>query len=440
MRRRILLLTLGLTTLVVLAFAVPLAILIRSNVEQRALRGASDEATSVGLLVRSAPSDASITSYLATLADRSSRRSCVQTPSGTLLGTAPPGGLKGSGLAGSAPPPKNDGDGDNYGKPSDYDPTVSFADGVRVATLSVATSAGTYVVRTYIAASIYERSVHKWWLLLAVSSLGLLLLSVAGSELLTRRLVRPLEATADTAHRISSGDLAARAPETGPAEVAQVGTALNRLADRIDELIVEERETMADLSHRLRTPLTALRLDVDSLRDRADAERLGEHVSSLERSLTAVIRAARRPQREGLVASCDASTVVAERIAFWLPLAEDQGRAVHVDVPSVPLQVRASAEDLAVAVDALIENVIAHTPEGTDLSVVLTPAESGAVLDVGDAGPGIPATSAIRGRSDRGSSGLGLSIARRCAEQSGGTMELMTSLRGGALVRLTLGG
>ena len=73
--------------------------------------------------------------------------------------------------------------------------------------------------------------------------------------------------TAETAQQLSVGDTTARAPTDGPREVAEVGMALNRLADRIDELIAEERETVADLSHRLRTPLTTLRLDAEALRD-----------------------------------------------------------------------------------------------------------------------------------------------------------------------------
>ena len=80
---------------------------------------------------------------------------------------------------------------------------------------------------------------------------------------------------------------------TGPAEVAKVGAALNRLADRIDEVIAVERESVADLSHRLRTPLTALRLQVEALPDRERAEELNTQVTSLERTLTAIISAAR---------------------------------------------------------------------------------------------------------------------------------------------------
>jgi signal transduction histidine kinase len=190
----------------------------------------------------------------------------------------------------------------------------------------------------------------------------------------------------------------------------------------------------------MRTPLTALRLDAEALRSPEEAARIGEHVTALERTLTAVIRAARRPQREGRLPSCDATAVVAERIAYWSALADDQDRARSVTLPATPAPVRASAEDLAAAVDALVENVIAHTPEGTPFEVTLSTVDSGgAVLTVSDSGPGLPDGAGVRGRSDRGSSGLGLDIARRCAEASGGTMYVGRSSSGGAAVTLELG-
>jgi signal transduction histidine kinase len=218
-----------------------------------------------------------------------------------------------------------------------------------------------------------------------------------------------------------------------------VGSALNRLADRIDQLIAEERETVADLSHRLRTPLTALRLDAEALRDATEAERVGQHVSALERTLTAVIHAARRPQREGRLPSSDATAVVAARVDFWSALADDQGRTVTVSLPGEPLLVRSSADDLAAAVDALLENVIAHTPEGTAFSVTLMPTDSGAQLVIADEGPGIDPNALARGRSDRGSSGLGLDIARRSAEASGGSLQAAGGPSGGAVLTLELG-
>ena len=86
--------------------------------------------------------------------------------------------------------------------------------------------------------------------------------------------------------------------------------------------------------------------------------------------------------------SCDATAVVGERVAFWSALTEEQERARTVALPDAPLLVRASAEDLAAAVDALLENVIAHTPEGTAFGGPAGRSRGGARLEVADDGPG----------------------------------------------------
>lgn len=433
MRRRILLLVTGITVLVVLAFAIPVAILVRSAVAQRGERSIRDEAEGVAHFVTYGnPSDDAIRNYLATQTQTSDRCVSVTTPSGTLLGRAAPHGDGGGPkplIAPQAPPPG--------GGPGRDEPQVHSVPGGKVAELTVSG----YHVEAFASNDALYSGLGQWYALLGGGSVGLLLIGIVGGELVTRRIVRPLTRTAQTAHEISAGDVTARAPTDGPREVAEVGTALNRLADRIDELIAEERETVADLSHRMRTPLTALRLDAEALRSPDDAARIGEHITVLERTLTAVIRAARRPQREGRLPSCDATAVVAERVAYWSALTDDQDRARSVTLPATPALVRASAEDLAAAVDALLENVIAHTPEGTPFSVTLSTVDGGgALLVVADDGPGLPDGAGVRGRSDRGSSGLGLDIARRCAEASGGTMRVGRASSGGAAVTLELGG
>jgi signal transduction histidine kinase len=441
MRRRILLLVVGMTTLVVLAFAVPLAVLIRHNVYDDALRELQDEANKIALYLRSDaadPTTAELTAYLAR--QKNARSASVELPNQQVIGTPPPGELADlpalpQRSVGGPGPGGPDGDDPGGGGPPQM--LTSWMGG-KLAQLQVPGHEGDYVVRVYGSNDALHAGETGWWLLLSGASLGLLLVGAAAAELLTRRIVRPLVNTADTAQRLAAGDVAARATTDGPGEVADVGRALNRLADRIDELIAEERETVADMSHRLRTPLTAMRLDAESLRDPDDAERMGGHVSALERMLTAVIRAARRPQREGRLPACDATAVVGRRVAFWSALAEDQERASTVDLPNRPLIVRAAADDLAAAVDALLENVIAHTPEGTRFAVRLTDA-GGVHLEVSDDGPGLPPDAHVRGRSDRGSSGLGLDIARRCAEASGGSMTLGSAPSGGALIRLDLG-
>ncbi|WP_346007052.1 HAMP domain-containing sensor histidine kinase [Janibacter terrae] len=103
----------------------------------------------------------------------------------------------------------------------------------------------------------------------------------------------------------------------------------------------------------------------------------------------------------------------------------------HVDVAC-------TSEELSEALDALIENVIAHTPEDSPLHVAVAGTSDGCRVDVTDRGPGIPLGATRRGRSDRGSSGLGLDIARSCAESTGGRMEVLSDDDGSHTVRLVL--
>ena len=217
--------------------------------------------------------------------------------------------------------------------------------------------------------------------------------------------------------------------------------ALNRLAARIIDLLHAEREAVADLSHRLRTPVTALRLDVDALPPGAERDRLVDDIGSLTRSIDAVITEARRPIREGVDGRCDATAVVGSRIAFWSALAEDEERLVQTSLPTEPLIVASTATDLAATVDALLGNVFAHTPAGTPFSVSLARHADGGVLVVADSGPGWRLAHAeARGRSGAGSTGLGLDIAARTAAASGGGLERTEGDDGGAVVTVRLGG
>ncbi len=439
MRRRVLLVIVGITTLVVLAFAVPVGVLLQSAIVQRAEHATTDQADSVALYIRAAnPTGQQIASYVASVSTSTGRPTWVLLPNCTFAGAPPasllntPDGAPGDCRAGGGAPAGPGGGGLPRA-------TLNPVGGGQVAEAGVQGENGSYLVRVFVSDAALHAGEAGWWALLIGGSVALLVIGVVAGELLTRWMVGPLVRTADTAQRLSTGDVSARAPTSGPREVAEVGAALNRLADRIDELIAEERETVADLSHRLRTPLTALRLDAEAVRSPDDAERIGAHVTALERTLTDVIRAARRPQREGRLPSADATEVVADRVAFWSALADDQDRGQDVSLPDGPLLVRTSAEDLAAAVDALVENVIAHTPEGTPFAVSLSRLDHGASLVVSDSGPGLPDGAGLRGRSDRGSSGLGLDIARRCAEVSGGSLRVGRSDTGGALITLTLG-
>jgi signal transduction histidine kinase len=314
---------------------------------------------------------------------------------------------------------------------------VEGADGTRLVQ-PVRRTDGTAVIEVFVPEAQLRAGVTRTWLVLSGLGLVLMLLALLVADRLARSLTRPVTDLAATAHRLGSGDLTARATPAGPREVRDVATAVNRLAGRIDELLAAERESAADLAHRLRTPLTALRLDVEGLSE-ADRARLLADVDAVGQGIDEVISEARRPVREGLGAGCDATAVVGERVHFWSVLAEEERRAVTVELPGIPLQVRVADGDLGAAVDALLGNVFAHTPDGTAFAVSVRPrAAGGAEVTVSDSGPGTQHTAVERGRSGGGSTGLGLDIARRTAEASGGDLRIESS-PAGTTVTLGLG-
>ena len=319
--------------------------------------------------------------------------------------------------------------------------TAAAPGGVQVLVAVQGLPGGTVVIRTFVPDAELHRGVARAWLLLCLVGLGLLVLSVAVADQLARSVVRPLRAGAEASDRLATGDLSARAELAGPPEVRRVGAGLNRLAIRIGELLAHERETVADLSHRLRTPLTALRIDAESLRNPAEREQLLYDLDALEHTVDGIIHEARRPTRDDAGDACDAGNVVAERAAFWLPLAEDTDRLMTVELARGPMPVRVSGQDLAACMDILLENVFAHTPDGAGLAIRLSRRAGGGVwLAVTDDGPGFPDPDLTeRGRSSGGGTGLGLDIARRIAEASGGTLTIGRSVSGGGQVTVGLG-
>jgi signal transduction histidine kinase len=292
------------------------------------------------------------------------------------------------------------------------------------------------VIRTFVSDAALAAGVPRAWLLLGGLGVAVLLVSLLVADRLARSFVRSTVDLAAVSHRLGRGELEARADPAAPGELGVVATALNGLAGRIAEALREERETIADLSHRVRTPLTSLRMEADALGDPAEAARIGAGVEAVNRAVTEVIQQARR---RGAPAYADAAEVVADRVAFWTVLAEDTEREMTVAVAPGPLPVGLASADLEACVDALLGNVFAHTPNGTAFRVALAARPGGAVLTVEDAGPGLPGGDVVRrGVSGAGSSGLGLDIVRRAAERTGGSVRFSRSALGGLLVVVDL--
>lgn len=417
MRRRISLLVVATTSAVVVSFVIPLCLLVQTLAQDRAMAAADQEARNVAILVAGVRGDDQLAELVEGIDSRGEPTTGVLTTDGRQLGggtdlAADPEVLRA--LAGEAF-------------------TVVDDDGGRVL-LPVLVEGGTAVVRSEVGPDDLRHGVVGAWT--GIIGMGALLLAFAAAIAwqLGRRVSAPLRAVSQTAHRLREGDLGARADLVGPEETQELARALNGLAERITELLATERAAVGDLSHRLRTPVTALRLDAEAVAEEDLAQRLQTHIGVLQRSIDAIVRDARRPVRADLSAECDARSTVSDRVEFWRPLAEDQGRVLGVDLPPAEVRVRIASQDLTDLLDILVDNVFAHTPEGVDLRVALLADVDTAVLTVADDGPGFRPHTAT-GRDGRtGSTGLGLDIARRTAQGCGGTLTIGTGPDGGGRV------
>jgi signal transduction histidine kinase len=424
-RRALALLVAATTSLVLVAFLIPLAVLIRSTTADQAVSAAAGQASALSPVVATSDSDTVALALAAAQAD-TNQPFTVFYP-----------------------------DGSSVGEPADRSAAVELAarrgeslvaaaDGGRVVLVAVGLAEGTAVIQTSVTAAELSEGVVRTWLVLAALGAGLVALGVVVADRLARDLVGPVVEASQVSHRLAAGDLEARAVPGGPAEIREVAAGLNHLADRIGGMLREEREAVADLSHRLRTPLTALRLEAEALPDGERSGRIVDSVDALERAVTQVISDARARSDQAAAggARCDAAAVIADRVAFWSVLAEDTDRCMDASLEPGPLPVPVAAADLAAAVDALLGNVFAHTPDGTAFEVRLERREAGggARVVVADAGTGFAHADVSRGASGGASTGLGLDIARRVAESSGGAFATGRSATGGAEVTLDLGG
>ncbi|TDC49558.1 HAMP domain-containing histidine kinase [Jiangella ureilytica] len=426
MRRRLLVLVAATTTLVLVAFLLPLALLVRDVAADRAVQAATVEAQALTSLVATTDR-VSLGLTVAQLDADSASDVTVFLPDGERLGAdtgrSPLVELAERGTSASAE-----------------------ADGGREIVFAVEGPEGSVgVIRTFVPDERLARGVGRAWLLLAGLGVALLLVSLVVADRLGRRLVRGATDLAAVSHRLGRGELDARADTSAPGELGVVAAALNGLAGRITDLLREERETIADLSHRVRTPLTTLRMDAEALPGGEQSERIVADLDAVDRAVTDVIQQARRRGSAPDRAEADAADAVRERVAFWSVLAEDTERELTVDVAPGRLPVALARGDLDACVDALLGNIFAHTPHGTAFTVRLEPRPGGgARLVVADQGPGLPSgqhTGALRrGVSGSGSSGLGLDIVRRTAEQSGGEVRLESPASGGLTVVVDLGG
>ena len=282
---------------------------------------------------------------------------------------------------------------------------------------------------------------------------------VLGALLTARWIVRPIERLSRTARALGSGQLTARVRLERSDEIGELGHRIDEMADRIETLLISEKELLANVAHELRTPLTRIGVALD-LASEGDAEaaraslaEIAVDVSELETIVDDILTAMRFEVAAGTQLPLRRAVTTPAAIAT---AAEDRMRGRH---PARPLSVAVAGEPPAIHVDPrlfrrvidnLLENAHKYTPDldaQIDLSVA---ADAGRVVfEIRDRGIGITAddlprvfTPFFRGDRSRsreaGGVGLGLTLAKRIVEAHGGTIEVASMPGAGTTVRVAV--
>jgi signal transduction histidine kinase len=262
---------------------------------------------------------------------------------------------------------------------------------------------------------------------------------------LSSSMTQPIRRLADAARRLGRGDLSARTGEVnGAAEVKELAGSFDEMADRLERTMQAQREFVANASHQLRTPLTAMKLRLESAVTDAPSDEVRHQLEAAEREVDRLSTIVDRlllmshEIEEGAQTHVDlqeAAGAAAQRV--W-DRATREGRAIAVRGTESIAQ--ANPTDVGQIIDNLLDNALSYGAGAIDMETGTSDRQ--AWVTVRDHGPGIPPQEQervierfYRGKgTSPGGSGLGLAIARELTEKWGGSMTVGSAEGGGALV------
>ena len=252
-------------------------------------------------------------------------------------------------------------------------------------------------------------------------------------------VLRPITQLVRTLAEQDERNLAELSPRRVPQELLPLIHSMNGLLRRMRNAFDSQRRFVADAAHELRTPITAVKLQIENLRGKvagSAAEELHELAAGVERlnrivqQLLQLARQEAAPE-EGSAASVDVAAIAKDSVRSFVPLAET--RTIDLGMGEVqPLTARLDPKQLRIVLDNLLDNAVRYTPVGGRVDVTVREAEGTVVIDVSDTGPGIPSSDLervfsrfyrVRTTGVEGS-GLGLAIARAAAERCRSSIEL----------------
>ena len=295
------------------------------------------------------------------------------------------------------------------------------------------------------------------WVILGTISVVALLAATLLAFALARWVSRPLAGLDSAARQLADGNLAIRAVvDSGPPELRRLGATFNTMAGRLEALVHGNRAVIADVSHQLRTPLAALRLRLDLLAadtaqsDPATGHELAgalEELARLSRLVDGLLAVARAENVVPVPAAVNVAEVARERVVAWHPVADDRGIVLKATSSGArgPALAWIGEGHLEQVLDNLIANALDALRPGGRVLVTTTVTTAGARITVADDGPGMSAEDRERAflrftTSNPNGTGLGLAIVHRLVTSNGGTAGLTETPGGGLTVVLDFPG
>ncbi len=238
--------------------------------------------------------------------------------------------------------------------------------------------------------------VRGYWLgLIGVAAIVLGAMAGIGWAI-ARSVTRPLRRLNAAAARFATGDLTTTEPDPGaPPEIAALGATMNTMAQRLERLLAEHREFVADASHQLRTPLTALRLRLENLQSASaapdDAEDLTAAIDETNRlaGLVGDLLQFARAEETAAPEAVDLVRLTADRLDTWSAMADATDVALDFSSPNGPIFVNAVPGGVEQILDNLIDNALTAAPPGTHVSVTVVRGRRDHRFTIADEGPGL---------------------------------------------------
>lgn len=290
--------------------------------------------------------------------------------------------------------------------------------------------------------------ITRLWTRLALVALVSVAAAVGLAVALARWVGRPLRGLETAAESLGSGELGARAdPPARPAEVRRLAERFNVMAARLEGLIHDHRTVLADVTHQLRTPLTALRLRMELLAeenpaDRAEFDAALDELGRLARLVDGVLAVARAEHTTATPSPVDVAALLAERVDAWRPVAGERDVRLSADAPGL-LMALAVPGHLEQVIDNLVDNALTAAPRGGHVRLAARRSGRRVRLTVTDDGPGMTQEAIEeafrRFRTGRtAGTGLGLAIVHRLVTAGGGEVSLAPAPEGGLVATVGL--